>query len=603
MAATYKVLWLIVAFLLAVVVAPARAANTIEWTVDRASDEANDGKVPDRRGSLRFVLKHAREGDLVLFGDIGADAIVVQSTLSIPDGVEVGRRRTDSCGDRSAALVTIRAQSDDISPVVKMGADATLRNVNIVGGDLSLGISGANADVCAVNLGLAYSSGSPIAMPARHAALILDGPAVVVHQSYLGGGVVVTSNGSGSVLGDKPGQSGEGNVGSGDASVSILTQNGVAAQQVTIRDPFPRTLQGLEGGGVFGGDDDPAHANNWAQTPQISSATSDDGYSTVVVQGTANPLSLVDVFFTTTDSTKRVATVDADKDGQFRYDGALPNKDVKIVVVSTLNDNAYPGRVGSSSQISASVVPQPASVTGSLDAKPAALAFTGVSGGDVVTKTLSLTANAGLKWKVSTPPSWLAASPANGAGSTTITIRADPALLSAGVYSSTIDIVAMGNASIKTTTRVKFTVLSNKPVLAAIGRVDDLSRPADDQGRAGDTLRFTVTITNVGAVPVEAIQSSALQYPSSTTLVVGSGKITGGSGFVSDDSGFRNGTLAPGAVARYQIDTIVKTNQRGTASFSAKVEGRNVAAIPVVGRKQLYVPPYWIWLPLTTRTK
>lgn len=152
MAAKHVASWLATALILVFMAVPAHAASTITWTVDRASDDANDGKVPDHRGSLRFVLKHATAGDFVQFGDIGANAIYAASPLIIPDGVAVGRRPGAACGDRRTPLVTIQALTSSVSPVIRMGNNTTLRNVSVAGGDVSVKAPAADVDICAVTL-------------------------------------------------------------------------------------------------------------------------------------------------------------------------------------------------------------------------------------------------------------------------------------------------------------------------------------------------------------------------------------------------------------------------------------------------------------------
>ncbi len=74
--------------------APAAAAGDT-WYVTSASDSASDGDLATRSGSLRFVLAHATGGDFVSFArfDSAADKIFINSTLTVPDGVAVGRTR------------------------------------------------------------------------------------------------------------------------------------------------------------------------------------------------------------------------------------------------------------------------------------------------------------------------------------------------------------------------------------------------------------------------------------------------------------------------------------------------------------------------------
>jgi hypothetical protein len=180
-----------------------------------------------------------------------------------------------------------------------------------------------------------------------------------VHRNAINGAMVVSTQGSDSRIGDAIGGSGDGNQGlcgnQGRCPITVLADASGAAQRVTLRDPFPRALFGLVGNGVAGGDDDPTHANNWAQTPTISSAYTYDNFATVEVRGTANPLSLVDIYFDDQVALSRQTPVMADATGAFTFTGPLPGQTIEVFAVSTLNDAAHPNRVGSSSQFSGQI--------------------------------------------------------------------------------------------------------------------------------------------------------------------------------------------------------------------------------------------------------
>src|SRR6476469_10254855 len=116
-------------------IAPVQAVS-ITWHVNRPGDDAANGDLLTHSGSLRFVLTHAFSGDVVLFGDVGADTIFVQSTLAVPAGVSVGGARGQTnCGDYHTPKVNIE---DDplfkLDPIISLGADASLHGVNIGGG-------------------------------------------------------------------------------------------------------------------------------------------------------------------------------------------------------------------------------------------------------------------------------------------------------------------------------------------------------------------------------------------------------------------------------------------------------------------------------------
>jgi hypothetical protein len=344
------------------------AAGTT-WYVTSATDSAVDGDLTTRRGSLRFALTHATSGDFVSFDQLnpGVTVIVAGSTLTVPAGVTVGRGRDQDCGSYTQPLVNLEDTSLSVKPVVSLGAGATLRNINIGGGDISLDITGPDADVCAVGLGVEYVKSSqgtfPFVLAPRHAALIIDGDHATIHRSFVNGPVVVSTRSSDSHVGDAIGGSGEGNQGGcgnqGRCPITVWADANSAAQRVTIRDPFPRALVGLIGNGVSGGDDAPTHANNWAQTPTIISAETHDNFATVVVHGTANPLSLVDIYFNDQIRLTRQTPVMADASGRFTFTGPLPGlilpSGIFVFAVSTLNDPAHPNRVGSSSQFSSQV--------------------------------------------------------------------------------------------------------------------------------------------------------------------------------------------------------------------------------------------------------
>lgn len=329
---------------------PAHAAGAT-WTVDRPTDSAADGDLATRHGSLRFALAHAASGDLVTFGEVGADAITIASLLVVPAGVAVGIARDQaSCGDYHTPLANIQDMPlFTVNPLIQLGAGASLRGVNLGGGDVSVRIAGADTEVCGVGIGFVHDGdGALIVLPPKHAALVIDGASAVVRRSFIDGAVSVTPNGSDSRIGDAIGGSGDANDGIRDAAVTVEAGPGGAARRVTIRDPFPRALQGIAGAGVAGGDDVATHANNWALTPTIDGAHSADGV-TVQVTGSASPFSLVDVFLDNQITVARGAPVIADANGAFSYSGPLPAGLVTVYVASTLDDPAHPNRVGSSS--------------------------------------------------------------------------------------------------------------------------------------------------------------------------------------------------------------------------------------------------------------
>lgn len=322
-----------------------RAANQT-WTVDRVSDDLTDGDLASHVGSLRFVLAHASSGDHVTFSDV--ESIHITSPLFVPAGVSVGRRRTEDCGSYTTPHVNIKDLTMTVKPMLTLGANATLRNVNLVGGDVEVESLGDDVDICAVGFGIEYD-GDGVAIPLhpKHEALIIRGARTVVHRSDILGAIVVDVGGSDSIIGDSLTSSGESNAGVRNATVSIGANANNAAQRVTVRDPFPRGLVGMLNG-TWGGDDLTNHANNWAQRPAILQAYAVTS-TTLAISGTANPLSLVDIYLDNQIDVVRQTPVVADASGRFSFTGTLPTGTVTAIAASTLNDPAHPNRVGSSS--------------------------------------------------------------------------------------------------------------------------------------------------------------------------------------------------------------------------------------------------------------
>ena len=251
-------------------------------------------------------------------------------------------------------LVNIRAQGN-VTVVVSLGMSATLRNLDIAGGTISVKATGADADICGAGLGFMHDeTDGLLPAPPATAALIVDGPRAVLHQSWVNGTIIISPLGSDTRIGDAIGGSGDANQGTcgnqGRCPVSVLADQTSAAQRVTLRDVFPRGLLGLLNSGISGGDDVITHTNNWVQTPVISSALSTDHFASVLVQGQANPLSLVDVYFDDHITLARQIPVTADASGLFTFSAALPAAPIWVYAVSTLNDPTHLNRLGSSSQ-------------------------------------------------------------------------------------------------------------------------------------------------------------------------------------------------------------------------------------------------------------
>ena len=572
-------------------------AATTTWRVTSASDDANDGNIADQSGSLRFVLAHAVAGDQVLF-QIDAETLVVGSTLTVPPGVAVGSGRDQPCRSYSTPIINLQATTNTIKPIISLGAGATLRNVAIGGGDVSVWITGSDVDMCGVALGQIYDGdGYVLTQPPLHAALIIDGDHAVVHRNYINGAVSVTPHGSDSRIGDTIGGSGEANAGVRDAAVTVLADANGAAQRVTIRDPFPRALHAMVGSGVAGGDDDPTHANNWALTPTLISAQTSDDYASVQVNGIASPHALVDIYFDIQTDVVRQPPVVADATGFFSFNGPLPNKFTTVIAASVLNDPAYPTRVGSSSKWSNELTVGIASPNTGLMLMPDALTFTALAGGPqppaqylaVATPTLSPT----LDWHTSITTTdggaWLAAAPAFGASSGLITVTVDPAALTPGTFHGTVAITSPSDSSLSATAAITLVLQSNEPLLAAVGAVGNTSDPMNGPANIGDILHCTVTMSNVGAVDVTDIASNLFTLSRAVHVITGTGAIAGdGIGFTANDISFAKGAISPGLTATYSFDVeVIGTLRPGAVVFSMEVTANGIVAIPVVGRNPL----------------
>ena len=610
-------IWL--TLMLAIGVAPARAAGAT-WLVNRPGDSADDGDLATRQGTLRFALTHAAGGDFVAIGDVHADTITVGSTLIVPPGVAVGGRRDQpDCGSYHTPHISLEDATFTVSPMIRLGAGATLRNIAIAGGNTGVRIGGANVEICGAGLGIKVDGDGQIISlppPANHAVLIVDGDHALIRRNYLKGPVSVTVNGSDTRIGDTISGVGDMNDGVRAAAITVLADSGGAAQRVTIRDPFPRALHGLVGGGVAGGDDDPTHANNWAMTPTIISAYTNDHFATVQVRGIASPRSLVDIYFDNQLDVKRQTPIVADATGMFTFTGALPPMppDVLVIAGSTLDDPEHPNRVGSSSVWSnAAQVTEPIT-TSSIQLAPATLSFTAIlTDSAPPAQYLAVTAPPGhphLAWQtaISTTDglNWLNATPTSAGGNGAITVTVDQSGLQPGAYYGAVTVFDPNDPADRATAAVTLVALSGEPALGATGGVVNLSGPPAGPAHPGDVLRFTVAMANFGAAEVTGIGSTNLLIPPGYTVVAGSGSVSGGSGFVATDAGFSGGALAPGASATYSLDVNVPiTAQSGMAVFSVEVYADGVVAIPVVGRMRIGpaapAPQPQVWLPIVMR--
>lgn len=460
------------------------AAGTT-WNVTSPSDDVTDGNLAAHTGSLRFALAHAVSGDVIGFDIQAVDKLYPATTLVVPPGVAVGHQRDQPCGSYKTPLININGQGLSTGTVISLTAGSTLRNVDISWGRVSLRVAGTDVDVCGVGLGLeADGEGNVTPLPASGIALAVDGDHAVIHQNYINGQVVVTDRGSDSRIGDAIGGSGDTNDGVRDASVIVSTGATGAAQRVTIRDPFPRLLQNMGGSGVSGGDDVPTHANNWAQTPVILSAYTPDNFVTVQVQGTANSLSVVDLYFDNQVTIARQPSVMADASGHFSFTGALPGPDVLITAASTLNEAAHAKRLGSSSQLSGVAhvtTEQPPTL---LQLAPATLSFTSALSLPLPSAQVLHVSAPNLTWQVVVTPitatNWLSIMPSSGNGDGVISVAVKANALPPGLYPAAITVHDLAQPANQATTTVTLTVLAHAPIQLAPPRLtftEVLSQP------------------------------------------------------------------------------------------------------------------------------
>jgi hypothetical protein len=395
------------------------------------------------------------------------------------------------------------------------------KTVYLYGGYSSVRITGADADVCGVGLGVEYDGGVAIPLPASSSALIVDGAHAAVHKNYINGAVVVSQNSSDSRIGDTLTGNGDGNDGVRDASITVLADATSAAQRVTIRDPFSRALFGLAGNGIAGGDDVVTHTNNWAQTPTIVNALTFDNFATTQVMGTANPFSLVDIYFDTQVSVTRQTPVMANAAGDFVFIGELPGSSVTVIAASTLSDTAHLNRVGSTSRLSS---PKPVTVDASttIQLAPPTLSFTAiVSGSMPAAQSLFVTVppiSPTLQWQTSVTTTsgsnWLSAT-VSGTGSGMISVAADPTGLASGTYTGTVTVADIAQPSDRASSAVTLVVQPAPPTPTPINAVS-LSGPMTDA--PGTSYSFSADISPVTATqPITYIWQATGQTPRTHT--------------------------------------------------------------------------------------
>lgn len=232
--------------------------------------------------------------------------------------------------------------------------------------------------------------------------------------------------------------------------------------------------QGVSGGADVG-------ANNQAQAPTINSASLGLN-SGLQASGTASPNSKVEIFLadntTITQGKTYLGTVAADSNGKFNLNQPLPNtvtglpNSAYLVATDTLNDPAFPNRVGSTSQFSQ---PFAATLVPSLSLSPTTLNFSAnvgsnpagqaallsvINGSASYTTSIAYSANSG-------GANWLQLSPSSGSvtpgNPTPVSINVNTGNLAAGTYTATVTFQDSVNTADKATLNVTLTVIGTTP--------------------------------------------------------------------------------------------------------------------------------------------
>lgn len=232
--------------------------------------------------------------------------------------------------------------------------------------------------------------------------------------------------------------------------------------------------QGINGGSDVG-------SNNQAQEPTINSASIGIN-SGLQATGTTSPNSKVEIFLadstTITQGKTYLGTVAANTSGLFNFNQPLPTtvsivpNTAVLVATDTLNDPAFPQRIGSTSQFSP---PFTATVVPSLTLNPTALNFSAsVNTNPAGQATLLSVVNGSVNYATaiaysanSSSNNWLQLSPSSGtvvSGSPVpVSVNINTTNLVAGTYTATVTFQDKANATDTAMLNVTLTVTGGTP--------------------------------------------------------------------------------------------------------------------------------------------
>jgi hypothetical protein len=193
------------------------------------------------------------------------------------------------------------------------------------------------------------------------------------------------------------------------------------------------------------------------------------------------------------------------------------------VATGTLTAGTYSGTItlaatgASSMTVPVTFTVTAAPVPPAIGASPTTFAFTATQGGsNPANQTLSISNTGGgtLTWSASDSAAWLTASPASGTGNGAVTLTVATGTLTAGTYSGTITLAAMGAPSM--TVPVTFTVtaapnISLNPSSLIYAATQGATNPTNQTvslTNTGGTLNWTVS-DNVSWLTVSPASGSS----------------------------------------------------------------------------------------------
>lgn len=352
---------------------------------------------------------------------------------------------------------------------------------------------------------------------------------------------------------------------------NTISQNSMYSNTLGINLNYTNTV------GIYNGVD--AAPNNAAQVPTITTATYAPA-SGVTAIGTANANSKVELFvadsgvITNAEGKIYLGSGMADASGNFTVTASsassvITNSTPILVATSTLNDSAFPNRIGSTSQFSA---PFTATVAGVLTATPPSLTFSTTVGSNPspASQTISLTAqNASINYSSTISYSggasnWLTISPTTGTVMTTtatsVSATVSSTALAAGTYTATVTFADTNAANPNDKVTVPVTLLVNSlPITVSSVYTYNLPFLANNYAQNGITGTFTTYLAfqNAGTVTatVYATFYDASGNPISSTVLSSSpscSPVPVNGECVLGSNPFANGTRGSGVITSTQ---------------------------------------------------